>query len=174
MIVFHHADPRFPFLWEGAGQPPGRWHGAGEGPAQYFADTPHGAWAELLRHEEIRDSEDLAGIRRALWAVEVPRLPAARPRLADDVLRGDPGSYAECQAEAARLRQRRARGLRAPSAALRPGGAGGWAVDRGLRPGPRRDGEVYVLFGRRSDLLGWPVVVAGSPPDEVLERVAHF
>ncbi len=174
MIVFRHADPRFPFLWESSDQPPGRWHGEGDGPAHYFADTPYGAWAEFLRHEEIRDPEDLAGIRRALWVVEVPRPPAARPRLVDAVLSGGPGSYAECQAEAARLRRRRARGLRAPSAALLPGGAGGWTVDGGLRPGPRRDGEIHVLFGRRSDLLGWPVVLAGRPADEVLERVAHF
>jgi hypothetical protein len=28
--------------------------------------TPDGAWAELLRHEEITDPEDAATIRRAL------------------------------------------------------------------------------------------------------------
>ena len=44
------ADPRFPFLWESSAQPAGRWHGSGEGPCHYFADTPYGAWAELLRH----------------------------------------------------------------------------------------------------------------------------
>ncbi|MCP3956562.1 MAG: RES domain-containing protein [bacterium] len=174
MIVFRHADPRFPFLWEAAAQPPGRWHGEGEGPAHYFAATPHGAWGEFLRHEEIKDPEDLEGIQRALWAVEVPRPPTARPRLSEDSMRGGPESYAECQAEAARLRRRNARGLRAPAAALAPGGASGWSVDGGLRPGPARDGEVYVLFGQRSDLLGWPVVLAGSPPEEVLERVRHF
>lgn len=174
MIVFRHADPRFPFLWESAAQPPGRWHGEGDGPAHYLADTPHGAWAELLRHEEIREPEDLAGIRRALWAVEVPKLPATRPRLAEEALLAGPDAYPECQAEAARLRKKRATGLRAPSAALLPGRAAGWTVDVGLQPGPPRDGEVYVLFGRRSDLLGWPVVLAGSPPDEVLERVRHF
>jgi hypothetical protein len=34
-------------------QPPMRWHGPGEGPVQYLSDTPTGAWAELLRHEEV-------------------------------------------------------------------------------------------------------------------------
>jgi hypothetical protein len=53
MIVYRHADARFPFLWEGASQPPARWHGPGEGPVQYFADTPDGARAEFLRHEGI-------------------------------------------------------------------------------------------------------------------------
>ena len=51
MIVFRHTDPRFPFLWESADQPGGRWNEAGEGPVNTFADTPEGAWAELLRHE---------------------------------------------------------------------------------------------------------------------------
>ena len=67
MIVFRHADPRFPFLWETASQPSGRWHAAGQGPAHYLADTPFGAWAELLRHEEITDTADLAGVRRAIF-----------------------------------------------------------------------------------------------------------
>lgn len=174
MIVFRHADPRFPFLWESTAQPPGRWHDEGEGPAHYFADTPHGAWAEFLRHEEIRDPEDLSGIRRALWAIEVPRLPTARPRLAEDVLGGGPDSYPECRTEATRLRVRRARGLRAPSAALLPGRASGWTVNGGQKPGPLRDGETYVLFECRSDLLGWPVTLEGQPPAEVLERVRHF
>ena len=52
MIVFRQADPRYPFLWSDVSQPAARWHAVGEGPAHYFADTPDGAWAELLRHEE--------------------------------------------------------------------------------------------------------------------------
>ena len=81
MIVFRHGDPRFPFLWEVAEQPPGRWHGPGEGPANCLADTPDGAWAEFLRHEEIRDPEDLATIRRTIWAVEIGDEPATSPAL---------------------------------------------------------------------------------------------
>lgn len=69
MIVFRQADPRYPFLWDTAAQPPARWHGPGEGPAHYFADTPAGAWAELLRHEEITDPDDAAtlGVRYGPW-----------------------------------------------------------------------------------------------------------
>lgn len=89
MICFRNVDTRWPFLWEDATQPPARWHGVGEGPAQYLADTPDGAWAEFLRHEEIDDPTDLAGVRRHLWAVEVPDdEPFEVPELADDVLRG--------------------------------------------------------------------------------------
>ncbi|MDP2388975.1 MAG: hypothetical protein Q8N52_01505, partial [Acidobacteriota bacterium] len=71
MIGFRQADPRYPFLWSDSGQPAARWHADGEGPAHYFADTPDGAWAELLRHEEIHDPADVATFRRALWAVEL-------------------------------------------------------------------------------------------------------
>ena len=71
-LGFRHCDPRFGFLWTTPAQPAARWHGHGEGPANYFADTPSGAWAEFLRHEGIVDPEDLAGVRRSLWAVELP------------------------------------------------------------------------------------------------------
>lgn len=81
MILFRHADPRLPFLWERAEQAPARWHGEGEGPVQYLADTAYGAWAELVRHEEIEEPEDLQHLRRAIWAVEVESLPDARPEL---------------------------------------------------------------------------------------------
>lgn len=174
MIVFRHGDPRFPFLWESAAQPPARWHAAGAGPVHYFADTPDGAWAEFLRHEEITTAEDLAGIRRALWAVELPRQPTHQPRLPDAVLLGGPDSYPACQQEAARLRARGLQGLRAPAAALQPGGARGWQVRATLTPGPARDGVVYVLFGARPGLVGWLAAEQARPPAYLLARVRHF
>ena len=79
MIGFRQADPRYPFLWSDPSQPAARWHGEGDGPAHYFADTPDGAWAELLRHEEIHDPADVATFRRALWAVELGDEPASAP-----------------------------------------------------------------------------------------------
>jgi hypothetical protein len=174
VILFRHADPRFPFLWETAMQPPGRWHGPGEGPIHYLADTPDGAWAELLRHEEIRDPADLAGIRRAIWAVEVPDPPTSTAELPEDTLIGGIDTYPKCTKEAARLRALGAAGFRAPSAALLPEGARGWIVAEGRREGPSRNGEVYVLFERRPDLVGWPVSLEASPPAHVLERVRHL
>ena len=71
MMGFRHTDPRYPFLWEDTSQPAGRWHSQDERPVQYFCDTPDGAWAEFLRHEEITEPEDLRTIRRALWAVDL-------------------------------------------------------------------------------------------------------
>lgn len=174
MIVFRHADPRFPFLWETPEQPPGRWHGKGEGPAHYLADTPDGAWAELIRHEEIHDAEDLSTIRRALWAIEIDEAPGVRTDLTAEAMTGGPETYGRCRAEAARLRAAGAIGLQAPSAALVAGGARGSVVDGGMKPSAPRDGLVYVLFGRRSDITGWAVVRKGYPPVDLLERVRHF
>ena len=120
MIVFRHADPRLPYLREDANQPSARWHDAGEGPAHYFADTPDGAWAEFLRHEEIRDPADLATIRRAIWAVEIPDDEgAALPALPEVTVTGGTGTYGACREEARHLRAVGATRIDVPSAALR-------------------------------------------------------
>jgi len=174
MIVFRHSDPSFPFLWEDTSQPPARWHGAGDGPAQYFADTPDGAWAEFLRHEEIKDPADLATVRRAIWAVELPDGPAVNPSLPESTLLGGVTTYPECRAEALRLRGLGANRLEARSAALLAGGASGHRVDGGLRPGAPRDGKVIVLFGLRPDLSGWAAASEGRPREDLLLQVRHF
>ena len=85
MIAFRQVDARYPFLWEDARQPAGRWHATGTGPAHYFADTPDGAWAEFLRHEEIADPRDLPTIRRQMWAVDIGDAPAVRVGLPEKV-----------------------------------------------------------------------------------------
>jgi hypothetical protein len=173
VILFRHVDARFPFLWESAEQPPGRWCGEGEGPVQALADTPDGAWAELIRHEEIREADDLTTVVRALWAVDVPDPPRSSPRLRRATVTGGPHTYPACRAEARRLRRAGATGLVAPSAALVSGGGRGWRTDGGLRPGLDRDGRVVVLFGRRPDLVGWRAAL-GRPAEELLQRVRHF
>ena len=174
MIGYRHADPRFPFLWEDSSQPPARWHGEGEGPAHYFVDTPDGAWAEFLRHEEIRDVEDLLTVRRSLWAVLLPEESLASPDLPETLLTGGLRTYRDCQSEARRLREEGALGLRTPCAAILDGTPSGWRVEGGLQPGPARDEGVVVLFGRRPDLVGWAACDEGRPREDLLERVRHF
>ena len=173
MIAFRHADSRFPPLWESQSQPAARWHAADQGPAHYFADTPDGAWAEFLRHEEITDPADLDTVVRALWAMEIPDTGYVDAQSPLAVMTGGDDTYAACQEEAARLIAAGARAIQAPWAALKPGGAAGWRVDSGLQPGPARDGRVYVLFGRRPDLVGWRSAV-GRPTADLLPRVRHF
>jgi hypothetical protein len=175
MIVFRQADPRYPFLWSDPAQPSGRWHMAGEGPAHYFADTPDGAWAELLRHEEITEPEDVTTIRRALWAVEIHDEEGTAVSLPRGVLTGGLDSYPPCQAHARALRAQGARRLVAPSAALLPGGASGREVADGFeRAAAPRDGRVIVLFGSPDGLVGWKAVERGAPPSDLLPRVRHF
>jgi hypothetical protein len=174
VIGYRHCDARYPFLWEDSSQPPARWHGDGEGPAHYFADSPDGAWAEFVRHEEITDAAELAGIRRALWAVVIEDPSLAIPALPLPVLRGDRATYPSCRTEARALRAAGATGLRAPSAALKPGEGAGWHTDDGLRRAAERDADVIVLFGRRPDLEGWMVATEARPPVRLLDQVAHF
>lgn len=172
MIAFRHADPRFPFLWEGGSQPAGRWNDEGD-LTHYFCDTPDGAWAEFLRHEEISDAADIGTIRRALWAVEIGEPPPLRPDLRLETMTGGPRSWPACRAFA-RSHRGQADGLTAPSAALRPGGAKGWRVDEWMQPGPERDGQVIALFGSRPDLVGWAAATEGRPDEMLLARVSHY
>jgi hypothetical protein len=174
VIWYRHADPRLPFLAEAAAQPAARWHDDGEGPVQYLSDTPNGAWAEFLRHEEITEVEDVATVRRALWAVEVPEDDYRAPDLPADLLTGGPESYPACREMARNIRTRGAPGIIAPADSLLPGEARGWRVDGGLARGPDRDGRTIVLFGPRPDLLGWPATAAGRPRADLLPAVRHI
>ncbi len=174
MLAFRSADCRYPFFWEDATQPAARWHGAGEGPVQYLADTSHGAWAEFLRHEEITDPADVAGISRSIWVIEIGEPDLDVPDVPTRTLRGGRASYAACQAEARRLRGQGSTAISAPTAAFAPRGARGHRVDNGLHDGPALDGVTIALFGRRPDLTGWLVVADGRPAVELLDRVRHF
>jgi hypothetical protein len=174
MIVFRQTDRRYPFLWESAEQPAGRWHGDGEGPAHYFADTPAGAWAEFLRHEEITDPADLATVRRQIWAVEIDDTPATPVEIGKAVATGGRETYARCQAESRRIRRRGAARLQAPSAALKPGAARGVVVHQGPHAGPERDGVVIVAFGSPKSFTGWPIADDARPPEDLLDRVRYF
>ncbi len=173
---YRNADSRFPFLWADHRQPAARWHGAEEGPVNYFADTPDGAWAEFLRHEEIHTLDDLAGISRAIWATNVQASNTATPGLPSNDLLGDESTYDVCQGEARHIRALGFDSLIAPSAALRSGEAAGWQVtDTETRCVPPRDGNVLVLFGAPAGRVeGWKVSADAKPPVRLLDAVRHF
>ena len=174
MILFRHVDPRYPFLWETPDQPSARWHEVGDGPVHYLSDTPDGAWAEFLRHEEITDPGDLAGVERTMWAVDIAQPPNRRSGLPHRVVTGGPDTYARCRRYAGRLRAEGEPGFSVEGAALLPGEARGWHVDNGLKPGQDCNGRVLVLFGSRPDLTGCPAAIAGRPPSYLLERVRYY
>lgn len=174
---FRSVDARYPFLWESAAQPAARWHGAGEGPVQYFSSTPDGAWAEFLRHEEIIDPDDLEGIRRALWAVELDldRETLGRPELPERALVGGLATHARCRVESRRLRAAGATGVRAPSAALgRGAGRGQRCEAQQLVEAADRDGETLALFGSRPEARGWLAADRGSPGPRLLGLVRRL
>ncbi len=173
MIVFRNCDVDVPFFWESDRQPPARWHGAGAGPAQYTSSTPSASWAEFLRHAGITDPADLAGIERAMWAIEIPDSePIAAPLLPDRVLKGDTRSYPACQAEADRLRAAGATRLAAPCAAIVGGSPSGWQSDAGLHRARARDEVTIVLFGPRPTVVGWVASQPGYPEPEILATVS--
>lgn len=174
MIGYRHGDPRFPFLWESADQPGGRYHAPGDGPVTYLSDTPDGAWAEFLRHEEIVDPADLAGIRRRIWVVRLPEMEPTPVDVPDRIAVGGPQTYAQCRQAAKRLREADLRFLTAPGAALGPGDAGGQVTDGGPREAAPLSGRTLILVGRWAGLRGYAAVHVGSPTTRVLERVRHL
>jgi hypothetical protein len=95
-------------------------------------------------------------------------------RLPQRVLIGGIDTYEQCRKEARRLRANGMQALRAPSAALLPGGARGWKVDGGLQPAAPRDGTVLAVFGRTPELMGWIAAFAARPPSDLLSRVRQL
>jgi len=174
VIGYRHADPRFPFLWESSEQPGGRYHAAGEGPVTYLSDSPDGAWAEFLRHEEIVDAADLTGVRRRIWAVHLPDDEPMPVDVPDRVAMGGQDTYPRCRRAAWRLRRADVRFMAAPEAALLPGAAGGQRTDGGLREAGSLSGRTLILIGRWPALRGYAVVDVGRPTPRVLGRVRQL
>jgi hypothetical protein len=180
VILFRQSDSNFPFLWEpGVRQRAARWHAENEGPAQYFADTPDGAWAEFLRHEEITEpmtpEEVTAEFKRTLWAIEVEidhaQLSNVEGKVSGEQLVGDETSYLVCQAAARDLRAKNVKWLQAPSAALLPAAAGGYIVESGkLGRAAGRDGKVFVYFGKL-DAVGWRCGTAPLLDSQLIKNV---
>ena len=175
MIVFRNTDIDVPFFWESDRQPAARWHADGAGPAQYTSSTPDASWAEFLRHAGMTDADDLAGIERTMWAVEIPDdEPSGGAALPPDSLTGDLRSYPACQAEAARLRAAGITRLVATSAATLFGTPSGWVSAPDLIAADARDELTIVLYGPRPDIVGWVSATLGRPERGLLTRVRHL
>jgi hypothetical protein len=136
---------------------------------QYFADTPTGAWAELLRHEEITDPADLAGISTRLWAVRIGDVEMQEPKLPLAAFTSAPDGYEVCRTEARRLRAGGAVRLVTVSAALQAGEAAGFRVgSAGLTRAAPRDGRVVVHFGVLPAAEGWCAAESARPEADLL------
>jgi hypothetical protein len=168
-VYFRYSNYDVPF-WVRANTTDERWHRSGDGSTQYLSATADGAWAELIRNEDLRSDDELALVRMPLWQARITQggiadygsfERAEAAGLPPDALVDD--DQERCRSEGERLRAAGFAGALYPSAAL--------------------PGEVnLVLFGARI-MLPWgsPRVLAsgvpaaqvtvGAPPSELLPRV---
>ena len=123
-VAFRYSNYDTPF-WVRPNTQPGRWHFAGDGPTQYLSATADGAWAELIRREDLRSERDAAMVRMPLWQARVDHSyvvdystfdRAEQSGFAAEALIDD--DQERCRAEGKRLRDLGYAGVLAPSAAL--------------------------------------------------------
>jgi hypothetical protein len=170
-VYIRYSDYDTPF-WARPNTKPGRWHSVGDGPTQYLSVTTDGAWADLIRTEDLRTADELQLVRMQLWQVRIDQsyvvdysdfgkaesagFPAKA--LIDD-------DQTQCRVEGARLRDAGYSGILAPSASL--------------------PGELCLtLFGPRvavdwstepavSSAIPASVLTVGAPPSGLLNRVRY-
>jgi RES domain-containing protein len=171
-VAFRYSNYDTPF-WVRPNSEPGRWHWFGDGATQYLSTTVDGAWAELLRSEELQTEHEAALVRMPIWVAEVHV-----QRIADystfekaedagfppEALIED--DYSLCQAEGRRLRGKGIQGVLAPSAAL-PG-------SRSLTLFGPRIASTWELEPLLASSLPAMKIAVGAPPEGIVERVRHL
>ncbi len=171
-IAHRYSSYDTPF-WVRENTQPGRWHRVGDGPTQYLSLSTDGAWAELIRNEELRSEDQVAMVSVSMWAVLIEGGVIADYSSFEQAERSgfDPAAlvsenYEQCQSEGDRLRKKGFSGVIAPSAAL---------------PGSLN----VTLFGARvmstwdrpkflASSLPVTVIAKGAPPPGLLPRVRHL
>jgi len=171
-IAHRYSSYDTPF-WARENTHPGRWHTRGAGPTQYLSQSADGAWAELIRNEELRTEDEVAMVSVQMWAVAVNQAMIVDYSIFEraEVAGFDPEAlvhedYTRCQQEGARLRGLGYSGILAPSAAL---------------PGATN----LTLFGARmastwnrppllASSLAATVITKGAPPPGLLARVRQI
>jgi RES domain-containing protein len=171
-IVHPYSSYDTPF-WARENTQPGRWHSPGDEPTQYLSLSTDGAWAELIRNEQLRTEDEVAMVSVPMWAVAIDEAmivdyssfgradtagfsPAAL--VSED--------YDRCQREGSRLRKLGFSGVLAPSAAL---------------PGATN----LTLFGARmastwerppllASSLPATIITKGAPPPGLVTRVRQI
>jgi RES domain len=170
-IAHRYSSYDTPF-WVRENSQAGRWHRRSDGPTQYLSLSTDGAWAELIRNEELRAEDEVAMISVSMWAVLIDQGMIADYSTFEQAERSgfDPSAlvdedYERCQLEGARLRALNFAGVTAPSAAL---------------PGATN----LTLFGARmastwdrapllASSIPATIITKGAPPPGLLERVRH-
>jgi RES domain-containing protein len=171
-IALRYSSYDTPF-WVREDSQAGRWHARGDGATQYLSMSADGAWAELIRSEELRSEDEVAMVSVSMWAAEVDQRMVVDYSSFERAEEAgfDPAAlvdedYDRCQREGARLRSLNYAGVIAPSAAL-PG-----ATNVTLF-GPR----ITSTWGR-SPLLASSiratVITKGAPPPGLLPKVRQI
>jgi hypothetical protein len=167
--LFRYSNYDTPF-WARPNTRPGRWHVPGDGPTQYLSLTTEGAWADLIRWENLRTEAEVATVKMPLWVASIDQSSivnysdfsyAEGAGCAPDALIDD--DHARCQAEGKRLRDLGYTGVLAPSAAL-PGELNLTIF------GPR----LSIAWGANPALasaIPAKVLLVGAPPAGLVERV---
>jgi RES domain-containing protein len=171
-IAHRYSSYDTPF-WARENTEPGRWHMRGDGPTQYLSKSTDGAWAELIRNEELSTEDEVAMLSVQMWAVAVNQAMIVDYSTFEraDAAGFDPDAlvdedHARCQQEGARLRALGYSGVRAPSAAL-------------------PDAINLTLFGPRmastwdrppllASSLPATVITKGAPPPGLLAHVRQI
>lgn len=159
-------------LWARPNASAQRWNRTREGPTQYASLSADGAWAELIRAQDLASEADVVCVRMPLWILclhETHVADYSTFELAEaagfppDALVDD--DHERCRAEGTRLREHGFRGVLAPSAAL-PG-----AVCLTLF-GARLAVEWDCPQERRlASFVPARQIAVGRPPDDLLVRV---
>lgn len=126
IVAFRYSTYDVPF-WVRPNSRPGRWHVVGEPPTQYWSTTPDGAWAELIRAEELTLEGELDLLRMPIWVCRIPclglvdlRQEAERDALGLSIADLISDDWSACQRAGEHLRGT-ARGVITPSAAMESG-----------------------------------------------------
>lgn len=170
-VAYRWTDYDTP-LWSRPNSTAQRWNRTREAPTQYLSLSPEGAWAELIRTEDLTSVAQVRLVSMPLWALHVRETHVAdyatfekaeAAGFPSDALVNE--DHERCRAEGTRLREHGFRGVLAPSAAL-PG-----AVNLTLF-GARLAVEWDCEEDRRlAAFLPVRQLAVGHPPDDLLPRV---
>lgn len=170
-VAFRYSNYDTPF-WVRPNSEPGRWHWVGDEATQYLSTTVDGAWAELIRAEELRTEQEIELVRMPMWVAEVhvQRIAdygtfekAEAAGFPPDALIDD--DHSRCREEGRRLREGGFQGVVAPSAAL--SGSNNLTLF-----GPRIASTWQTRPLLVSSIPAMKIAV-GAPPEGIVERVRH-
>jgi hypothetical protein len=171
-VAFRYSNYDTPF-WVRPNSESGRWHQTGDGATQYLSTTVDGAWAELIRAEELRSEQEVALIRMPMWVAEVhvQRIAdygtfekAEAAGFPPDALIDD--DHSRCREEGKRLREAGFQGVIAPSAAL--------PSSSNLTLFGPRIASTWRVRPLLSSSIPATKIAVGAPPEGIVERVRHM